>query len=326
MNYKISCGASDRILQRTFSKVDHENSIDCIVTSPPYFQKRNYLPEGHSLTDLEIGREAAPWEYFFRLGLVFREAKKRLKNSATIFVNIGDSFQHGRALRIPSGFADMMEEEGYTFVQEIVWAKSISTDEGNIGSCKPESVKRRFTQSHEYALLFVLDLEKYYMDARSVAVPLGGIHHGETALPAILKSMGANEHGEYEGMSLKNYSDHKAESPSEIKKRILQNKARSKDFTARRRSVWQIATPNSKGRHTAVGPKRLFEICVLAGCPEGGTVLDPFMGEGTVGEVSLKNGRKFIGIDLDERSCSEADDRLYRISKKLEYSSHSIWT
>ncbi|PJZ51499.1 DNA-methyltransferase [Leptospira adleri] len=316
MNYKVSIGASDRILKWSFSKEKHENSIDCIVTSPPYFQKRIYLPEGHPYSNLEIGREASPWEYYFHLSQVFREAKRRLKKSATVFVNIGDSFRHGCALRIPSGFIDMMQEEGYIFVQEIVWAKSISTDDGNIGSCKPESVSRRFTNSHEYVLLFVLDIENYYFDSRSVAVPLGGIHNPKPTLPAILKSMGASEHGQYEGTGLKDYSDHKAENPSEIKKRILNNKIRSNDFTARRRSVWQIPTPNSKGRHTAVGPERLFEICVLAGCPEGGTVLDPFMGEGTVGKVALENSRNFYGIELNEISGLDADLLLSIVRSK----------
>lgn len=318
MNYKVSIGASDRILKGTFLKEEHENSIDCIVTSPPYFQKRIYLPEGHPYSNLEIGREAGPWEYYFHLGQVFREAKRRLKKSATVFVNIGDTFKYGCALRIPSGFIDMMEEEGYIFVQEIVWAKSISTDEGNIGSCKPESVNRRFTNSHEYVLLFVLDLENYYFDSRSVAVALGGIHHQANTLQAKLKSMGADEHGKYEGSGIKDYSDHKAENPSEVKKRILENKIRTNDFTARRRSVWQIPTPNSKGRHTAVGPERLFEICILAGCPKGGTVLDPFMGEGTVGKIALENGRNFYGIELNEINGLDADLLLSNVLSKLQ--------
>ncbi|RHX83263.1 DNA-methyltransferase [Leptospira stimsonii] len=316
MKYKVSVGASDRILKRTFVKEEHENSIDCIVTSPPYFQKRNYLPEGHPYSNLEIGREAAPWEYFFHLSQVFRESKRRLKKTATVFVNIGDSFRHGCALRIPSGFIDMMQEEGFLFVQEIVWAKSISTDEGNIGSCKPESVSRRFTNSHEYALFFVLDLDSYYFDYRSVSVPLGGIHHSGSTLSALLKSMGADEHGQYEGKGLKDYLDFKAENPSEIKKRILENKKRDHDFTARRRSVWKIPTPNSKGQHSAVGPERLFEICVLAGCPKGGTVLDPFMGEGTVGKVALENGRNFYGIELNEINVLDADLLLSNVLSK----------
>ncbi|MCG6195637.1 site-specific DNA-methyltransferase [Leptospira sp. FAT2] len=310
MSFEIICGSADTVLKDYREKNLIYPKFDCLVTSPPYFQKRKYLDDSHPSVSLEIGRERKTRQYFSHLALVFREAAKHLKDSATVFVNIGDSFQYGQAIRIPSGFVDFMKEEGYHFVQEIIWAKSISTDSGNVGSCKPESVRRRFTNSHEYVLFFVRDMDLYYFNAESVSVPISQIHHNQIHSFSKVKETSASEHSSLEFNSEKEYERYLAETPTSVKNRILENKIKSGNFTARRRSVWQIPTPNSRGRHTAVGPERLFEICVLAGCPEGGIVLDPFAGEGTVGKTALKNNRRFVGIDLDERSCAEANKNL----------------
>ncbi|EQA55364.1 DNA-methyltransferase [Leptospira kmetyi] len=316
MNFEIICGSADTVLKETRERNLLYPKFDCLVTSPPYFQKRKYLDDSHPSVSLEIGRERQTKQYFSHLALVFREAAKHLKDSATVFVNIGDSFQHGQAIRIPSGFVDFMKEEGYHFIQEIIWAKSISTDEGNFGSCKPESVRRRFTNSHEYVLFFVRDLDLYYFNADLVSVPISGIHHDQIHSFKSIQETSAKEHSSFEFYPEKNYERYLAETPTSVKNRILENKIKSGNLTARRRSVWQIPTPNSRGRHTAVGPERLFEICVLAGCPEGGVVLDPFAGEGTVGKTALKNKRKFVGIDLDERSCEEAKNHLVGVLKQ----------
>ncbi|AZQ04220.1 DNA-methyltransferase [Leptospira mayottensis] len=302
MNFEILQGDSSKILQELTYVPGYRNKIDSLVTSVPYFQKRDYLEKLHPEKNQEIGCENSITHYLKNLEKVFKEAKKLLKINATVFVNIGETFKGGKALKIPSQFIDMMEGIGYYYIQEIIWAKSITTKNGNIGSCKPESVNRRFTNSHEYVLFFVLDLKKFYLNLKNVSVPLAvnGIDP-KTKLEQILVK---------NSKSLKNYEVTKAENPTLIQKRILRNKIKDNEFTAKRRSVWQIPTPNSKTRHTAVGPIELFEICILAGTKKNGTVLDPFTGEGTVGKASLKLERDFLGIDLDERSCIEAKNNL----------------
>ncbi|TGM06002.1 site-specific DNA-methyltransferase [Leptospira barantonii] len=317
MSFEIFQGDSSQVTKEFSKNETRIESIDCLVTSPPYFQKRTYLENFDPLISFEIGREKQSRLYFQNLKETFKEIRPLLKNTATVFVNIGDTFRDGQALGIPSGFVKMMKRIGYHFIQEIVWAKSITTKSGNHGSSKPESVTKRFTLSHEYVLFFVKDLKNYYIDLKSVAVPIHGIHHENQNPNSLLKMMGATEHSLYESQSLKDYSLTNAEDPTSVKNRIIQNKIKNNDFTARRRSVWQVATPNSRNRHTAVGPEELFEICILAGSPKEGLVFDPFVGEGTVGKAALKNGRRFLGIDLDSRSCEEAMNNLQSLVRKL---------
>ncbi|EMJ34092.1 DNA methylase family protein [Leptospira interrogans str. FPW1039] len=309
MNFEILQGDSSKILNELSFLPGYRNKIDCLVTSVPYYQKRDYLEKLHPEKNQEIGCEKSITLYLKNLEKVFKEAKKQLKKNATVFVNIGDTFKGGKALRIPSQFTDMMEGIGYQYVQEIIWAKSITTQNGNRGSCKPESVTRRFTNSHEYVLFFVLDLKRFYLNLKNVSVPLA-----ESKIDLKTK---LEQFLEKNTKSVKNYEITKAENPTYIKKRILSNKIKNNDLTARRRSVWQIPTTNSKTRHTAVGPIELFEICILAGTRKNGTVLDPFMGEGTVGKASLKLERNFLGIDLDERSCIEAKNNLEKMNMIL---------
>ncbi|KAA1292928.1 site-specific DNA-methyltransferase [Leptospira interrogans serovar Geyaweera] len=291
--------------------------IDSIVTSPPYYQKRKYLDTNDSNVCLELGREKSKVEYFQNLEQVFLKVRPLLKNTATLFVNLGDTFRNGQALEIPTGFVKMMKQIGYHFIQEIIWAKSITTQNGNFGSCKPESVTRRFTYSHEYVLFFVVDIKRYFFDSKSVAVPINGVHHENKNSESLIKVMRATKHSLCKSSGLKNYLITNAQDPMDVKNRIIKNKIKNHDFTARRRTVWQIATPNSRNRHTAIGPEELFEICILAGSPKIGLIFDPFVGEGTIGRAAIKNGRNFLGIDLDVRSFEEAKNNLQRVSKEL---------
>ncbi|TGM04829.1 site-specific DNA-methyltransferase [Leptospira barantonii] len=317
MSFEILHGNSIKVIQRLKTDQNLLGQVDSVVTSPPYFQKRTYLDKADSNLSFELGREKNPNEFLRNLATVFLEARPLLKDSATLFINLGDTFRGGQALGIPSGFVRVMKRIGYHFIQEIVWAKSITTKEGNRGSCKPESVTRRFTNSHEYVLFFVKDKEEYYFDGKSVSVPINGIHHENQSTNSLLKIMGANKHSLEETNGLKDYSLTNAQDPTGLKNRIIKNKIKNQDFTARRRSVWQIATPNSRDRHTAVGPEELFEICIKAGTPIDGLVFDPFVGEGTTGKAALRNERSFLGIDLDKRSCLEAKNNLDRVFESL---------
>ncbi|TGJ99892.1 site-specific DNA-methyltransferase [Leptospira langatensis] len=307
MNISLFHGAA-RVVLKSGRK---RGFIDSVVTSPPYFQKRKYLAENHPLRGFEIGRERSLSEYVEHLAGTFQDLIPWLKPTATIFVNIGDTFRNGCSLSVPWEFKRAMQARGFQFVQELPWIKSYSTDDGNVGSSRPESAKRRFTVGHEYVLLFVLDQKKYFLDKSKVSVPLSGVDPKNPQVHVALKSMGGNAVGNYGGVGKKKYIDHGAEDPSALKRRILSrkmDKMLSGDFTASRRAAWFIPTPNSTGENTAQGPERLFEICIQSGSPEKAVILDPFMGPGTVGRVCLRNGRSFVGIDIDESMVQEFRD------------------
>ncbi|MDI7165360.1 DNA-methyltransferase [Leptospira santarosai] len=317
MNFEVFQGDAVKKIRELKENERYYGQIDSIVTSPPYYKKRRYLNSNDSNVCFELGREKNTIEYLHNQEQVFLEARPLLKDTATLFINLGDTFRNGQALGIPAGFVRMMKKIGYNFIQEIVWAKSITTQNGNRGSCKPESVTRRFTYSHEYVLFFVVDIKRYFFDSKSVVVPINGIHYENKNSESLIKVTGATEHSLCKSSGQKNYSLTNAEDPKDVKNRIIKNKIKNQDFSARRRSVWQIATPNSRNRHTAIGPEELFEICILAGSPKGALVLDPFVGEGTVGRAAVKNGRKFLGIDLDERSFEEAKSNLEELIGNL---------
>lgn len=304
-------GDAERCLDRIFDRRKGEPYIDSLVTSPPYFLKRQYMTAGPDVS-LEIGSTADLSDYLNRLRRVFRRAFALLKNTGTVFVNIGDTFDNGRSLRIPNAFVDMVVSSGFTFIQEVVWAKSITTPMGNQGSCKPESTKRRFTSSHEYVLFFSKDPRgAYHFDPDAVSVPLSASRGGkDLSILDAVKSMGADSSGNYKGKGQKDYEQHRAEDASALKNRILRNRLRTGNLTARRRSVWQIPTSNSVAKHTAIGPLDLFRTCVKAGSPTGGIILDPFMGLGTTGHAAILEQRNFIGIDLHPDSFAATTQRL----------------
>lgn len=209
MKFEILQGDSSKVINGLTYLPGYRNKIDCLVTSVPYFQKREYLEIFHPDKNLEIGCEKSVSDYLKNLEKIFLESKKLLKINATVFVNIGEKFKGGKALKIPSQFIDMMENIGFLFIQEIIWAKSITTKNGNIGSCKPEAVKRRFTNSHEYVLFFVLDLKKFYLNLKNVSVPLAINNNSKTKMEQILVQ---------NSKPLKNYEITNAENPSVIKK------------------------------------------------------------------------------------------------------------
>ena len=139
----------------------------------------------------------------------------------------------------------------------------------------PESVRDRCTKSHEYIFLLSKS-DRYYFDAAAISEPIAEIN-----VTRYLKSFGG-----------KGYRNE------------VPNLRRNK------RDVWIIGTGGFKGAHFAVFPEKLVEPCILAGCPEGGLVLDPFAGSGTTGVVAKHLARNFIGIELNPEYCRMADERI----------------
>jgi site-specific DNA-methyltransferase (adenine-specific) len=258
-----------------------EKSVDTCVTSPPYYGLRDYGEEN------QIGLEKTPEEYIANLVAVFREVRRTLKDEGTLWVNIGDSYTNKERdclkakdlIGIPWMLAFALRADGWYLRQDIIWHKP---------NPMPESVKDRCTKAHEY--LFLLSKsQKYYFDNAAIEEDAKWERWGNQT-----------ENKKHTGTAGHLGGKTVAELPVRDKKN--------------RRSVWTIATKPYKGAHFAAFPPDLVEPCVLAGAPEGGTVLDPFGGSGTTAGVAVKHGRKAILCELNESYTHLVPDRVRAIS------------
>ncbi len=283
-----------------------DESVQCCVTSPPYWGLRDYGVKG------QFGLEKTPDEYVARMVQVFREVKRVLRKDGTLWLNLGDSYaqsevrhrngsngtlaggpetawnagtaQTGKRLShglkpkelvgIPWRVAFALQADGWWLRSDIIWHKP---------NPMPESVTDRPTKSHEYLFLMTKS-ERYVYDAEAISeeaiTPLRAREkgNGESAVDTKLRGHGSHC-GTYEG-------------------------------GRNRRTVWTVATKPYKGAHFACFPPKLIEPCILAGCPEGGTVLDPFAGAGTTGMVALRHGRNFVGVELNPAYLDMARHRI----------------
>ncbi len=284
-----------------------DNSINCCVTSPPYWGLRDYGVEG------QLGLESTPEEYVSKMVEIFREVKRVLRKDGTLWLNLGDSYcgtgnkgeykdpkyldgRNGQKVAlnnkikglkskdlvgIPWMVAFALRADGWYLRQDIIWHKP---------NAMPESVKDRCTKAHEYIFLLSKS-RKYYYDNEAIK---------ETAKNAN-KTISLGE---------KSFSKRQAKGvgvePS--------GNGKSDNYTVKeyrnKRSVWTVTTKPFKGAHFAVFPEDLIEPCILAGCPAGGVVLDPFMGSGTTCMVAAMYQRNFIGFELNPEYCKMAEKRI----------------
>jgi len=328
MNYlKILCGDAIEEL-----KTIETDSIYTCVTSPPYYNLRDYGVTG------QIGMERTPEEYIGKLVEVFREVWRVLRPDGTLWINIGDSYatssgpqpptntrnsQGHTEKRVPEGYkrkdligipwllAFALRADGWYLRQDIIWNKT---------NCMPESVRDRCTKSHEY--IFLLSKSPhYYFDAAAISEPIAESstkrylqnleaqrgsdrQPGKTngAMKAALPRFGGEKYGE----------DVAAETRTKSGKLYIPTLRRNK------RDVWSMATAGFKSAHFATFPERLVEPCVLAGSPEGGTVLDPFTGSGTTGAVAKRLRRDFVGIEINPEYKKMAEDRIAAAEPELD--------
>lgn len=285
-----------------------EKAAHTCVTSPPYFGLRDYgNPD-------QIGLESTPEAYVSLLVKVFREVRRVLRDEGTLWLNLGDSYSRspskggsgpggkneerwgygaaqsaktrssdgavGRGdrpggvrnsadglaakqlLGIPWRIAFALQADGWYLRQDIIWNKP---------NPMPESVTDRCTKAHEYLFLFAKS-ERYYFDSAAMKEPASQGYRGSTFT--------------------------KGKTATHQENRSSQ-KDRQDDGTRNRRSVWTVPTAPYSEAHFATFPPDLIRPCVLAGCPPGGTVLDPFGGSGTTGQVALEEGRNYCLIELN---------------------------
>lgn len=274
-----------------------EQSVNTCITSPPFYGLRDY---GESD---QLGLEDTPEEYVENMVAVFREVRRVLRDDGTVWLNLGDSYSSGgrktttnQTLRgdkdygvtrpkpsknikpkdligIPWRVAFGLQKDCWYLRQDIIWHKPAPM---------PESVKDRCTKAHEYIFLLSKSL-KYYFDNEAIK---------EDAAGNKVPQKGTDQPF------------------SETKQGLI--KAQQKKYQKRnKRSVWTVTTKPFKGAHFATFPPDLIEPCVLAGCPENGTVLDPFGGAGTTGLVAQEHNRNAVLIELNPEYAEMAKNRIY---------------
>jgi site-specific DNA-methyltransferase (adenine-specific) len=275
---QILTGDADRVLRKMPSE-----RVDCIVTSPPYWQQRDYRGES-----LQVGREASPAEYVQRLASIFGQCRRALKPTGSLWLVIGDKYVEGAQAGLPWRVALALIDEGWILRADCIWHKP---------NAMPSSTKSRPTIDHEYVFFFTKSPD-YYYNADAVREPhvtfsersrmRGGRGHfgirGGT--PETGKNGGSN-----------NLHDGRWD-------QAFHPLGRNK------RSVWSIPLSKFRDAHFAVFPEALVETCLLAGCPAGGLVLDPFVGSGTVPLVARRLERDYLGIDCSAEYCKMARQRL----------------
>lgn len=302
-----------------------DNTIDCCITSPPYYGLRDYGVAG------QIGLENSPQEYIEKLVEVFREVRRVLKPDGTLWLNIADSYAGSSKgawnmpteerkkckqtylysasdatasvpkawdgikpkdlIGIPWMLAFALRADGWFLRQDIIWYKP---------NCMPESVKDRCTKSHEY--IFLLSKSKrYYFDAAAIKEPAVGFDNCPPAGSiGTLRPNSRRRKGNartFRGGGA--YTSNMAYDNSAIVERKAHGNVENTTGLRNKRDVWSVSTRGFSGAHFATFPEKLIEPCVLAGCREGGVILDPFFGSGTTGKVAQDNGRAFIGIELN---------------------------
>ena len=273
------------------------------VTSPPYFGLRDY---GHPD---QIGREETPQEYVDNMVEVFRGVRDILADDGTLWINIGDSYngsggqgtkpnimteaaaagRGGKPIRvdgikpkdmvgIPWMLAFALRADGWYLRQDIIWNKP---------SHMPESVTDRCTKSHEYVFLLAKS-QKYYFDHQAIKEPLAD--PTRTNFTSGSRSNGINhDRGDND----------------------LAERSRDAVYTSKnKRSVWTVSPRPYAGAHFAVYPEELIVPCILAGSRKNDIVLDPFMGSGTTAAVALKNGRQYLGCELNQEYQQLQDERI----------------
>jgi DNA modification methylase len=297
-------------------------SVQCVVTSPPYYALRDYGVSG------QLGLESSPFEYVQNMVSVFREVWRVLKDDGVLWLNLGDSYSNigkngGRSygknytsaaggyqtvrnmekqlgnlkpkdmIGIPWRVAFALQDDGWYLRSDCIWAKP---------NPMPESVTDRPTKNHEYIFLLSKSA-RYFWDQEAVAEPIAD----STAADARLFKEGYKAEKSDRG-----YPRGNPNGGSGMLQPKKQDKVGSKRYTGfndrydnsdqgptrNLRTVWAIATQATKEAHFATFPEALAERCIKAGSRMGDLVFDPFTGSGTTGRVAIKLGRRFVGTEL----------------------------
>ena len=281
-----------------------DNSVDMCVTSPPYYNLRDYKNSG------QIGAENTVKDFVENLCKVFDEIHRILKPTGSCWVNIGDTYDKKRLLQVPSRFEIAMCDRGWHLRNEIIWSKP---------NPQPISSKDRFWGNHEKFFWFVKDVKKYYFNRDAILVP-----QAEISIRRMFSKNNMNKRKDFNATSKEGFAI-SSDSQDKHYARMREEMGIDKEFnyeeliksgkcpTRPEFDTWNVPSVTYKGAHFAVYPPELIEKPILSCCPEQGIVIDPFMGSGTTGEVAKLNNRKYIGLELNPEYAILANERISKV-------------
>lgn len=266
------------------------STVDCIVTSPPYYGQRDYAVYG------QLGGEDTPKEYVKKLADIFDECRRVLKDTGTLWINLGDKYLDGNLLGMPWRVALELQDNGWILRNDIIWHKP---------NAMPHSAKNRLTTDHEYIFFFTKRGSNYFYDQDAIRE-----EHVTFSEKSKMKG-GKNHFGKNGGTPEKGKNGGNPNLHDGRWDQAFHPNGRNK------RTVWNVPLSKFRDAHFAVFPEKLIEPCILAGCPANGVVLDPFFGSGTTGVVASKFGRKYIGLELNPEYVEIAKKRLSNVQIDL---------
>jgi site-specific DNA-methyltransferase (adenine-specific) len=281
-----------------------DNSVDMCVTSPPYYNLRDYKNSG------QIGAENTVKDFVENLCKVFDEIHRILKPTGSCWVNIGDTYDKKRLLQVPSRFEIAMCDRGWHLRNEIIWSKP---------NPQPISSKDRFWGNHEKFFWFVKDVKKYYFNRDAILVP-----QAEISIRRMFSKNNMSKRKDFNATSKEGFAI-SSNSQDKHYARMREEMGIDKEFnyeeliksgkcpTRPEFDTWNIPSVTYKGAHFAVYPPELIEKPILSCCPEQGIVIDPFMGSGTTGEVAKLNNRRYIGLELNPEYAILANERISKV-------------
>ena len=281
-----------------------DNSVDMCVTSPPYYNLRDYKNSG------QIGAENTVKDFVENLCKVFDEIHRILKPTGSCWVNIGDTYDKKRLLQVPSRFEIAMCDRGWHLRNEIIWSKP---------NPQPISSKDRFWGNHEKFFWFVKDVKKYYFNRDAILVP-----QAEISIRRMFSKNNMSKRKDFNATSKEGF-DISSNSQDKHYARMREEMGIDKEFnyeeliksgkcpTRPEFDTWNVPSVTYKGAHFAVYPPELIEKPILSCCPEQGIIIDPFMGSGTTGEVAKLNNRKYIGLELNPEYAILANERISKV-------------
>lgn len=328
-------------------------SVQCCITSPPYYGLRDYGTDG------QIGLEETPDAYIEKLTAVFHETHRVLKNDGTLWLNLGDSYNGSGGpgsqydtkasksykgdfkkfynpnrnisnlkpkdlIGIPWAVAFALRTDGWWLRQDIVWYKP---------NAMCESVKDRCTKSHEYIFLLTKNA-KYFINMTEIEELAAYDGRKDTVMKGSNKykngfilsqnpqTLSVRGHERWKFVDVKKFGKTgEKHSGYNNPNGSLRVKMQGLVAVRNKRDVWIINTKPYKGAHFATFPPELPRLCILAGSKPGDIVLDPFNGSGTTGEVAVSLGRNYIGCELNPQYIELTKQRLAQVQLVLNPSS-----
>jgi len=286
-----------------------DNFLDCVISSPPYWQLRDYGYSG------QWGLEPTFNEYLENLWSLMDEIYRVLKPTGTVWINLGDTYGgsnsmasfNGRAgfgykrdeivnrgiskclMLIPHRFAIGCIDRGWIIRNDIIWAKP---------NGMPESVTDRFTKKHEY-FFFMVKSEKYYFDLDAIRDKVS-----QSSIERYRYEWNGNEERSFTDGKQNNFK--KFMSNEDAKNEAILKGKNPGDVS----DFWDIPTKPNRESHYAQYSDDLIKKPILAGCPEGGIIYDPFMGSGSTAEAAIRANRNFIGSEMSTNYVEICNQRL----------------